>query len=302
MITLLTGENSFELERELGRLVVAFDGAAERIDGSEIELWQLPDLLMGATLFAEKRLVIMKNLSENKQVWPHFGEWVAKVSDDIHLVLIEPKLDKRTSAYKALQKHAQTKVFAPWTGKDRPTAEKWAVQEAKDKGLALPGDAARYLVQRVGEDQWRLYHAIEKLALLGEASREHIDSVTDLHPEENVFALLEMALAGDAAKVQAMTSTLAQTEDPYRVFGLLASQIMQLAALALSDDSPAELAKQIKANPYVLSKLARPAAKLSSGQAKAIVQVAAETDRQMKSLGVEPWVLVEQLLLKIALR
>lgn len=111
MITLLTGENGFEIERALKRIVTDFEGTPEKIDGSELELRQVPDLLMGVSLFADKRLLIIKNLSENKAVWADFGDWLERVSDDIHLVLVEPKPDKRTRTYKDLQKAAEVKEF-----------------------------------------------------------------------------------------------------------------------------------------------------------------------------------------------
>lgn len=140
MITLLSGENSFEIDRELKHLVTEFDGRAEKIDGSELELRQLPDFLMGMSLFAEKRLVIIKNLSENKTVWVDFADWLERVSDDIHLVLVEPKPDKRTRTYKDLQKAAELKEFAPWGERDSLKAEQWATDEAKRLGFVLNKD------------------------------------------------------------------------------------------------------------------------------------------------------------------
>ena len=68
MITLLIGENSFEIERALAKIAVAFDGQAEKMDGSELETKQDPDLLMGRTLFAAKRLFIIKSLSDNQRL------------------------------------------------------------------------------------------------------------------------------------------------------------------------------------------------------------------------------------------
>ena len=35
MIYLLTGENTYEIERQLGELVASFDGDIERLDGAE---------------------------------------------------------------------------------------------------------------------------------------------------------------------------------------------------------------------------------------------------------------------------
>ncbi|MET0979744.1 MAG: hypothetical protein ABWX90_00615, partial [Candidatus Saccharimonadales bacterium] len=159
MITVLTGENSFEVNQALQAIVRAFDGVAEKIDGSELELKQLPDLLMGGTLFASNRLVIIKQLSDNKAVWPNVSDWLPRVSDDIHLVLIESKPDKRTRSYKDLQKVATVNEFKPWSERDIAKAEQWVAGEAKVLSCEIDSAAIRLLVHRVGPDQWLLHQA-----------------------------------------------------------------------------------------------------------------------------------------------
>ena len=300
MIYLLTGENSFAIERELKRLADNFEGTVEKIDPADIELRNLPDLLMGATLFSPKRCIIIKQLSENKTIWNELPEWFKKVSDDTTLVLVESKPDRRTRTYKDLQKLAEVKNFPAWTVKDTSAAVKWAQHEAAAHNLILTDSLARQLVQRCGVDPWRLYHAIEKLSLIEKISSDIIAEVVDAHPEENVFGLLETALRGDGQAVRTTVATLKQTEDPYRVFGLLSSQILQLAALVFSDKSPSDVVRELKAAPFVLSKLAPFASRMTQVQAQATVRSAAKTDMLMKSSGVEPWLLVEGLLMKIA--
>ena len=134
MITLLVGENSFEVQQALRAIVHTFDGVVEKIDGSELDLKQLPDLLMGGTLFADKRLVVIKQLSDNKAIWPVLGDWLPRISDDIHLVLVDSKLDKRTKSYKDLQKVAVMTEYPAWSDRDISKAEQWVAGEAKSIG------------------------------------------------------------------------------------------------------------------------------------------------------------------------
>lgn len=300
MITLLTGENSFEMSRALKTLAAGFNGHVERIDGEELELKQLPDLLMGATLFADKRLVIIKRLSENKAVWADFGDWLPRVSDDVHLVLVEPKPDKRTKTYKQLQKIASAQDFPAWSERDTGKAEKWAVAEAKALGFTLAPASARALVARVGADQWLLAQALEKLAFVDEPTPQRIEEIIEATPVENVFNLFEVALRGNANKVSEMLQTLELTEDPFRLFGLLSGQAFQLAALAIADKPDAEVAKDIGAHPFALSKLAPHAKRLGRGGARRVVAAFAEADEGMKTSAASPWLLIERALIKTA--
>jgi DNA polymerase III delta subunit len=301
MITLLTGENTFQIEQEIAQIVDNFDGNAERIDGSELELKQLPDLLTGSTLFADKRLVVIKNLSENKAVWTDLVDWLPRVSDDIDLVLVDTKPDKRTVTYKELKKIAKVIECNPWTDRDGAKAIEWGSEQAKKMEINLNTKSVQLIVQRVGVDQWNLLHALEKLALAGEITDEVIESVIDANPTENVFNLFDAALRGDRRKIAQMLRTLELTEEPYRLFALLSGQAFQLAALAVSDSSD-NVAKDLGVNPYAISKLASTAKKLGRNGARKVVAAFAEADDDMKLSRGEPWLLIERALMQLSLK
>jgi len=299
MITLMMGDNTFEVEQAVRALASQFDGVAERVDGSTLELKQLPDLLMGVTLFADKRLVIIKNLSENKDVWVNFNDWLPRISDDIDVVFVEAKPDKRTVTYKELKKQATVAEFAQWTDRDIAKAEKWVIDEAKRQKAVLDTRCAQVLVRRVGPDQWQLFHALEILALADEVTVEVIEALIDANPAENVFNLFDAALRGNGAKVTAMVRGLEVSEDPYRLFALLSGQAFQLAAVVTSGQTD-DVAKDFGIHPYGVSKLESSARRLGRSGAKKIIRAFAEADDDMKLSRADPWLLVERALMKVA--
>jgi len=233
MITALIGENSFAVHDEVSRIIAASPEEPERFDGTELELRQLPDLLMGATLFASQRLIIIRNLSQNTNIWSQFPDWLERVADSTHLVLVDEKPDKRTATYKVLKSGGAVKEFLLWTDKDRSTAEQWVEERARQAGIALSGSLARHLVARVGLDQWQLASAIEKLSHLSSITTASIDEHVEANPTESVFQILELALQGKQSQVYSILQTLELTEEPYRLFALLSSQVVQLAAVGL---------------------------------------------------------------------
>ncbi len=300
MITLLTGENTFEATRALNGLVGAFHGDVERVDGAELETQQLPDIFMGATLFATERMVIVKNLSDNKSVWNDLVDWLPRISDDIHVIFVEAKPDKRTKTYKELHKIADVQEFKPWTERDNMSAEKWAISEAQVLGFSLDKKSAQTLVARIGVEQWQLHSALQKLAVIETVTPEVIADTIEATPAENVFNLFEAALRGDMARVSDMIRTLEQTDDPFMVFGLLSGQAFQLAALATADRPAADIAKAIGAHPFALQKLNTYAQRRGRNGAKKILMAFAEADEAMKSTAADPWLLVERALAKTA--
>lgn len=300
MITVITGENTFENERVLQTLVVPFEGDVEYVDGVEVEIKQLPDLLMGVTLFASRRLVVIKHLSENKVVWNDFATWISRISPDVHVVLVDEKLDKRTKTFKELQKTATVNESKVWGERDGMIAERWVVAEAKRLGFDLDKKSAHYLVARVGVDQWLLYQALEKLRELDVITPQVIEYHVEANPAESVFVLFEAALKKDVKRLKEVLTTLEVGEDPYRLLALLSTQAVQLAVLAVADKSSAEVAKDMGVHPFALSKLAPAAERLGRSGAKRVITIFAEADEVSKTSATDPWLLIERSLITMA--
>jgi DNA polymerase III delta subunit len=299
MITLLTGDNSFEIERALKKIVGSFDGNAERFDGSNLQLSQLPDLLMGSSLFATARLVIIKDLGSNKSIWPLFGDWLNKVSDDVHLVLVESKPDKRTLTYKSLKDHVTVREFTVWSDRDVTMAVKWLMAEAEALKIGLDKEIAQLMVERIGVNQWQLFNALEKISVIESVSVDAVKDIIDANPVENVFNLLETAVRGELDDINRIIGNLKKADDVYAIFALISAQVFQLAAIASSakTDNPA---KDFGIHPFVASKLSSLAKKIGVARIKKIVSIFAEADSDMKSSRAEPWLLVERALIKTA--
>lgn len=300
MITVLTGENTFEVQRALDALVSSFTGVPERIDGSGLELRQLPDLLMGGTLFATERLVIIKGLADNTSLWAEFGDWLGRISDDVHVVLVEAKLDKRTKTYKVLKEKADLRDFPLWKDGDMRAAEAWVAHEVQTRQMRLDGATIRTLVAWVGIDQWQLHFALEKLAVLDAVTPEVIRDVIETTPADNVFQVFEAALRGDRATLHRLMTTLQHTEDGFRLFGLLSGQVYQLAALAVTDQPASEVARALGVHPYALGKLQPHADRLGRAGARRVVRRLAGADHRLKTGSDDVWTVLEAALTGIA--
>jgi DNA polymerase III delta subunit len=300
MITVLTGENTFEVQQALDVLIRSFNGAPERIDGSDLDLRQLPDLLMGGTLFASERLVVIKGLADNTSLWAEFGDWLGRISDDVHVVLVEAKLDKRTKTYKSLKEKADLREFPLWKDGDMRTAETWVTSEVQARQMKLDGVAIRTLVAWVGIDQWQLHFALEKLAVLDTVTPEVIRNVIETTPADSVFQVFEAALRGDRVTLHRLMTTLQHTEDGFRLFGLLSGQVFQLAALAVTDQPASEVARALGVHPYALGKLQPHADRLGRAGARRVVRRLADADHRLKTGSDDVWTVLEAALTGIA--
>ena len=299
MITLLTGPNTYAIREFLDEVGQRYGPHASSLrSGSELNVDNLPQLLQGTSLFAEDRLVVIKEASSNKIIWTELASWLDKVPDEVHLVIVEKSPDKRTKTYKVLQKSAQKKDA---TNLNEFEATKWLEEHAKKQNKNIAHNEAAYLVDRVGVDQWQLRSELEKLLLMNDTSKQRIDDIVEAAPQANVFLLIDAALQGRREMISSQIKILETQEDPYRLFGLLSSQVFQLVVLQNAKDLSVDaIAKDISTHPYPLKKLKPLADKLSKREVLDIVTTVASLDLQLKRSAGDPWLLLERALVKIS--
>jgi DNA polymerase III subunit delta len=296
VIILLTGDNSYEIDQELGRIVSDFEGEVERIDADTLEPRNLTDIFGGLSLFAANRLVVLKRVSENTAVWEALATWADKDSDTT-VVLVEPKVDKRTKTYKALASQADVRAYMAFGDRDTSKVEKWLADEAARRNIRIDDAAVREIIRRRGVEQYQLINTLEQLAVLGDVTRDVVDAHIEATPQENVFELLNASLGGDASKVRSMIQTLRLTNDPYMTVGLLASQVFALSGLVLGGNSQS-IASDLGVSPYVLRNLSSAADSVDKAKLKKLISALADADIGLKSSTVDPWLQIEIALAK----
>jgi len=302
MIVTLTGQNEFAIKQALAELVSKFvttfgPHGHERIDGETFEPSNLASLLQGASLFANERLIVLRDGAKNKLLWEQLGEWTDRVPAETTLVIIEPAIDKRTKTYKTLKAKSDFKEFGMPSDAELGN---WLQKRAKELGAELGRSEAQYLVERVARDQWRLSQEVEKLAGVT-ITRALIDELVEPSPEGGAFELLDAALAGNDQRLTKLVASLKHQEDPYKLFGLLASQVHTLAVVAVAGTRSADqIAQDSGLHPFVVRKTQGIAQKLGQKRISQIVEDVATCDMQLKSTGADPWQLLELALRKVA--
>lgn len=288
MITVLTGANSYAISEAIRDRTTAFTGEVEKLDASEVEARNLPDLFMGATLFSSQRLIVLRGASANKTLWTELEQWIERVPEETEILLVDTNPDKRTRTYKLLQKHATIKEFGELSEAD---VAGWLQTHARSAGVELPPDVLRYLISYVGRDQWRLKSELDKLLLADKlVTKELIQDVAEPYPEATAFELLDSVFSGSDTRVHELLSLLREREDPYQFFGLLSSQVLALFAIASGGSRrPDEIARDMALHPFVVRKLTTVANRLGKKSIERLIDQLAHADERIKTSGVDPW-------------
>lgn len=307
MIYLLVGENSYKVEQELARLL---DGRepVERYSGADLDESTLSDSMRGMSLFCTQRTIVIKGLSEQKELWEKCLEWQSDVSSDTLLVLVERKIDKRTKTYKAFAEHAHVIVCDYLTDRQRHEAHEWLSSLAHEKAVQV---SRRHIEDMVGRaqipgekpgamyiDQGQLFQALQALSMLEEVTDEAIAVVLPPAPGQSVFELIEAAIARKTRTTESILAQLHTSLDPYVAFAVIVKQWLQLVSVILTQ----EAASSLPIHPYALNKLQSQARSIARSDAGKITQLAADLDARLKHSEVAPWDAVDRLVMAIALR
>ena len=307
MITVLGGVNRFGVQLELHRIVDAFvaehgDMALERLDGETASYERMAEAVQSLPFLAAKKLVVLTEPSANKQFVEQAETLLADVPESTELVLVEHKLDKRSSYYKFLKKLPGFKEFPEL---DVRGLTNWATSYVKEKGGKLSARDADYLINRIGINQQRLASELDKLLLVSETiDRASIDELTEPTPQSKIFDLLDAAFNGQAKRAMELyADQRAQRVEPQEILAMVGWQLRQVA-LAKSavqrSGTKHDLVGEGKMSPYGATKAKRLAARLTLAEVKQLVADLVELDAKSKRTSINLDQALKHYLLKLS--
>jgi DNA polymerase-3 subunit delta len=287
MVITLTGANSYALNQAQRALIAAFiadegDMALERLDGEEATIERIGEALTSLPFLSNKKMVLLRRASVNKQFAERAPELLANVPDTTDVVVVEPKLDKRSGYYKYLKKSTD---FQEYNELDQQGLARWLMQSAKEQGGSLNQADASFLVGRVGMNQQMLSSELEKLLLYSpQVTRTTIELLTEPTPQSTIFELLEAAFAGNTRRaMQLYAEQRALKVEPQQIIAMLAWQLHIVALVKTAGErSPESIASEAKVSPYVVKKSVGIARKLTLVELKQLVASLAEIDARSK--------------------
>ena len=105
MIRIFTGDDRVKAGNEIKRILGA---KYEVIDCADSTKKDLPLIFKGTTLFDSKRRILLRDFTQNREIYEELKNYL----DTPHeIILLETKLDKRTTVYKELKDKLEIKEF-----------------------------------------------------------------------------------------------------------------------------------------------------------------------------------------------
>lgn len=283
----LTGSNSFLIERFIQERLLKFkkdfgDIGIERLDGEEERADDVLAKIGSTCLFTDNRLMILKGISKNSLLADKIDSLLGQSLEGLELIIVEPKLDKRSKLYRVLKAKTDFKEQGELSS---PALVEWLVNEAIANGCKLGHADAKYLIERVGVNQLILAQELNKLLLFGNIiDRDMIDWLVEATPQSDTFELVEATLARDYARVvELYQEQRALKVDPRLIIGLLTWQLHLLATVKTSaTKSPSQVASDLGTYPSVINRTARIARRISYDELSQAIKLLLSIDHKSK--------------------
>lgn len=302
----LVGKNTFERFQAEQQLA----GSSPRIvRAPELAPNELPNLLLGETLFGPPQPLVLRDSDEATALQPLLMKLLDEPHEDV-VILSQNTLDNRTTFATWLKQHADVQQFPLYNEKTRRTLLDTMQQWAQQQGVQVTRAALSELAVRLQDDQWAIANELERLQVEGDITEELVRQQLPLPPSSNAFSLLDMAASGQVKQLHQRLEELGRSPlvNPYQTLGLLSSQLMTaLAAGALGAPAESEIARDFGLPAFAVRRSAALGRRLYAGatterqqreHAHKLVQALAEADHAMKR-SVDPWLALQQALMCI---
>jgi DNA polymerase-3 subunit delta len=241
-------------------------------------------------LFAvERRLVIVEDVERWKAAdLKALAEYLARPAPTTVLALVGSEVKRDSALAKAVAKSGEVLLYdLPKRRGGKADLPRWVEAQLKERGVLIEPDAARAIVELVGDDSEELATEIDKLATWADGQRIGEREVAELVParaEIPPFDLTDAWGRRDVPGALAASERLVErsgdaSRDVFlRVSGLLTAhvgRVLDCQQLSAEGVPPAAAAERLKRNRFYVQKLYEQAGNFSPDElAEAIVRLA----------------------------
>jgi len=305
MIYSYFGNNKFLKDEQIKKLIAEFEQqyttlAIDHFNGEEMSKEVLIDALSTTPFLTEKKMVIINQLGANKELSEKIASLLDMTAATTDLVLVENNFDSKSALHNYLKKHS---TFSNSKELDERELAQWAQDYAKIAGATLSAGNALFLVDRIGRNQLKVAHEIDKLVLFSrDITKEGIEQLVDFTPHSLIFAMLDAALSGNLNKMLSYyEEQKMQGTAPLAILGMITWQLHNLALTqAGAGISVDEITSKTKLKPYSIQKNQASLRSIGPNRLISYIDKAIEVDKKIKTSSVDHDDAIRNLLVSFA--
>lgn len=289
----------------------------DEAQGDKCSPAQVADWANALPVFAEKRLVIIKNAvflqakkkeGQDEEGGDHSEQNLLKYLADPLLstclvLLVKGSADRRKKLVKAVEKVGQVLEFNTPKGQE---LTEWIREELGELGKTIEPRALEYLLVNTGSGLRALKNELEKLALYSAdktITRQQTEKMLTRTAEASVFTLVDsLGLKKGEAAILEMRGLLESGEPPVRLLFMVARQfrlILQAKDMEQKGYTEKQVTSGLGIHPFVAGKVLRQGKNFTFRELEKALELILEADIALKT-GGHHRVTLEGLILALA--
>lgn len=309
MIIFIYGADSYRSKQKLDEIILHYKEVRKSglnlvyVDAGEKSFADFHNHFKISSMFAETKLVILKDIFLNKKFQEDFVEEIKNIEKlkDVIVVYEKEEPDKRLKIFKALTKECKSQEFKLLEGAG---LRAWAQNQFGNQKINV--DAINLLVQYTGSDLWQLSNEIQKLINYKNGlviKKEDVEFLVRPKIETDIFKTIDALAVKDKKQALAyLQKHLDNGDAPLYLLSMIAFQfknlliVKELAENGLMYNS---IVKKSGLHPFVVKKNYFQCNQFTMLKLKQMYQKIFECDANIKTGKIEPETALELLISQI---
>ena len=306
MLIFLYGQDTYRSRQKLNEIINHYKKIHKSglnlkyFDGKNLSFQDFKDEIRSVSMFAEKKLAVLKNTFLNKNFKENFLRDSKEFAESKNIVLFyEEEEFSGDKLFKFLKKYAKSQEFKPLQSQK---LKNWVKKGFDDYGIEIREEALEKLINFVGSDLWQMANEIKKLVSYKlkcpnpEISQRDIELLVKPKIENDIFKTID-AIASKNKKqaLDLIHKHLEKGDTPLYLLSMINFQFRNLLIVKSQElrrkfyaGDVRVLTEKLKMHPYVIQKSTQQTRKFNFEELKKIYQKIFQVDLSIKTGKVEP--------------
>ena len=303
MIIFLYGPDTYRSRQKLKGIVEYYKKIHKSglnlvfLDLKEKNFQDFLNFFEASSMFKEKKLAILENVSQNKEFQEKFLEKIEKFSKSKNFVLFYEKEIQENDFFKKLKKYSRWQNFKLLEGKK---LEYWIKRGIKKFGAEISEKGLEKLIEFVGNDLWRMENEIKKLVFYKKKiDQKEVELLVKPKIDVDIFKAIDaIAQKNKKRAFDLIHKHLEKGTSPAYLLSMINFQLRNIILVKdlIQRKRPVE---EIDLHPFLLKKTIFQARKFSFGEIKKIYQKLFELDLNIRSGKIKPEIALDLLISEI---
>lgn len=293
MLILLYGEDTFRLKEKLREIINGYQAKHQSglnlicFEETNLDFDNFKNSVEAVSMFDEKKLIVLKNILENKNFQEDFLKYIKKnkVKNNQDVIVVVCQEGKM----KSLPLKRQASMFEEFKPLDGIYLTNWIRKRVTQNQMKIDPTVIRKLIAHVGNDLWQLNNEVNKLMSYksGELIElEDIDLLVKAKMDVNIFHTLDaLAQKDKKTALRLLHEHLAKGENEIYLFTMFIYQLRNLLKLKDLTERGVPfngLAKKSGLHPFVVKKSVAQLGNFDLDQLKRIYRKLLNVERKLK--------------------